>query len=319
MFTLIVLAYNEEKYIEKTIKESFNHFDEVIIVNDSSKDETLNKINKLELQDFNNLKIINNEKNIGAGKSFLNAIKEVDLNKTDYLIKIDGDNQFKIDDILKLKKVAKDNKIDFLKCDRFWEDGIEGNIPIIRFIGNAFASFLLKLSTSNWKLNDPLNGLFLISSKALRNFDLPKLFYRYGYPFFLSVYFSNLSIEDNLKIGQVKNTVTYRDEKSNLKAFTMLFKLLYFTLKTLVTKIKIKIKYSKLQMSGILDFLGLGSFVTFCYSLTRFIQIRYFDYYASQATWFLVTLIFFSISIGLIYVSQKIEYELKLSNFYNED
>ena len=108
---------------------------------------------------------------------------------------------------------------------------------------------MLKLSTSNWKLNDPLNGLFLISSKALRNFDLPKLFYRYGYPFFLSVYFSNLSIEDNLKIGQVKNTVTYRDEKSNLKAFTMLFKLLYFTLKTLVTKIKIKIKYSKLQIN----------------------------------------------------------------------
>ena len=63
MFTLIVLAYNEEKYIEKTIKESFNHFDEVIIVNDSSKDETLNKINKLELQDFNNLKIINNHFN----------------------------------------------------------------------------------------------------------------------------------------------------------------------------------------------------------------------------------------------------------------
>ena len=319
MFTLIVLAYNEEKYIEKTIKESFNHFDEVIIVNDSSKDETLKIINELELKDFNNLKIINNKKNMGAGKSFLNAIKELDLNKTDYVIKIDGDNQFKIDDILKLKKVAKDNKIDFLKCDRFWEDGIEGNIPIIRFIGNAFASFLLKLSTSNWKLNDPLNGLFLISSKALRNFDLPKIFYRYGYPFFLSVHFSNLSIEDNFKIGQIKNTVTYRDEKSNLKAFTMLFKLLFYTLKTLVTKIKIKMKYSKLQMSGILDFFSLCSFATFCYSFTRFIQIRYFDYYASQATWFLVTLIFLTISIGLIYTSQKIEYELKLSNFYNED
>ena len=54
--SVIIPVYNEEKYIEKTIKESFNHFDEVIIVNDSSKDETLNKINKLELQDFNNLK-----------------------------------------------------------------------------------------------------------------------------------------------------------------------------------------------------------------------------------------------------------------------
>ena len=65
---------------------------------------------------------------------------------------------------------------DFIKCDRFWEKGIEGDIPTIRYFGNAFASFLAKFSTGNWRVNDPLNGLFGFSKTSLENFRLPKLF-----------------------------------------------------------------------------------------------------------------------------------------------
>ena len=45
-------------------------------------------------------------------------------------------------------------------------------------------------------------------------------------------------------------------------------------------------KYSQLQMSAILDILGAVSFITFIYSIAKFLNIRYFDYVASQATWF---------------------------------
>ena len=210
MFTLVVLAYNEEKYIKKTILELIEHFDTVIVVDDKSSDNTVTILEALSTK-YNNLKIIRNKKNIGAGKSFLTAIDFIKNTDTKYVIKVDGDNQFNLEDILKLKKISKSNHIDYLKCDRFWENGIEGNIPLVRYVGNAFASFLLKLSTSNWKLNDPLNGLFLISSNATQYLTMPKLFYRYGYPFYLSVFFSNLSIERNLYIGQVKNTVTFVD------------------------------------------------------------------------------------------------------------
>ena len=41
MFTLVVLAYNEEKYIKKTILELIEHFDTVIVVDDKSSDNTV--------------------------------------------------------------------------------------------------------------------------------------------------------------------------------------------------------------------------------------------------------------------------------------
>ena len=317
MFTLVVLAYNEEKYIEKTILELIECFDKIIVVDDKSSDNTSLLVEALCGQ-HKNIELIKNVKNIGAGKSFLTAIKSIEGDYPGYIIKVDGDNQFNLEDILKLKELSKNKNIDFLKCDRFWENGIEGDIPLIRYVGNAFASLLLKLSTSNWKLNDPLNGLFSISTKAAKHLNMPKLFFRYGYPFYLSVYFSNLSIERDLLIGQMNNTVTYRDEKSNLKAFTMLFKLIYFIFKILFSKIKLKMKYSQLQMSAILDILGAVSFITFIYSIAKFLNIRYFDYVASQATWFLVSLIFLILTISLVFVSQKIEYKIKLTNFINE-
>jgi glycosyltransferase involved in cell wall biosynthesis len=318
VFTLVVLAYNEEKYIEKTILELIEYFDKIIVVDDKSSDNTSPLVEAL-CDKHKNIKLIKNAKNFGAGKSFLTAIKLIEDEHHGYIIKVDGDNQFNLEDILKLKEISKNKNIDFLKCDRFWENGIKGDIPLIRYVGNAFASLLLKLSTSNWKLNDPLNGLFSISTKAAKHLNMPKLFFRYGYPFYLSVYFSNLSIERDLLIGQMKNTVTYRDEKSNLKAFTMLFKLVYFTFKTLFSKIKLKMKYSQLQMSAILDILGAVSFITFMYSIIKFLNIRYFDYVASQATWFLVSLIFLVLTISLVFVSQKIEYKIKLTNFINEN
>ena len=87
MATLIVLAYNEEKNLESTLSEVSNNFDEVIIANDGSKDKTQEILNKLEKQ-YKNLKIINNKKKKGAGKSFQIAINEFLNSDSEYFIKI---------------------------------------------------------------------------------------------------------------------------------------------------------------------------------------------------------------------------------------
>ena len=47
MNTLLILAYNEETYIEKVILNNINNFDKILIVNDGSKDRTLEIINSL--------------------------------------------------------------------------------------------------------------------------------------------------------------------------------------------------------------------------------------------------------------------------------
>lgn len=314
VFTLLILAYNEEKFLEDTVLKYVDKFETILIVDDKSTDQTGLIIDKLATN-YQNIKTISNKKNLGPGASMSIGIDYFLSSDSEYLIKIDGDNQFKEKDVIRLRKLAEDKNIDFIKGDRFWENGIEGKIPLIRYFGNAFASFLLKISSGNWSLNDPLNGLFLFSKRSLKDFQMPKLFKRYGYPFFISTYMTNLSIEKNLGILQIKNTISYENQKSNLNAFIMLFKLVYFAFKSFLKKISLKLKYSNLQVSAILDIFGVFSFLISVFCLLRFLMIRYGNLVGSQANWFIVFLIFSLIFIYLIYQSQKLEHDYKLTYF----
>ena len=61
--SIYIPAYNAEKTIQEVLKSVFNQslpFDEVIVINDCSKDNTLNC-----LKQFNDIKIINNKENKG--------------------------------------------------------------------------------------------------------------------------------------------------------------------------------------------------------------------------------------------------------------
>ena len=65
---LLILAFNEEENIETVIKNNIDKFNEIIVVDDCSKDNTNKIISELSKM-YSNLKVINNEKNLGPGKS----------------------------------------------------------------------------------------------------------------------------------------------------------------------------------------------------------------------------------------------------------
>ena len=142
MNKLLILAYNEQLYVEETILTYIDDFKEIIVVDDFSNDSTNEILEKLS-SNYSNLNIIRNKKNVGAGKSMQIGIEEALKSDFKYLVKIDGDNQFKNTDISSILNLANANNASFVKADRFWKDGIEGNIPKIRYFGNAFASFLI--------------------------------------------------------------------------------------------------------------------------------------------------------------------------------
>lgn len=304
MNKLIILAYNEEAKISDTIKDLVDYFDEIIVVNDKSKDDTLKVLEGLK-KNFNNIVIINNEKNFGPGRSMELAVKQSIKSRFDYLVKIDGDNQFDTQDILKILAIANAKKIDFIKCDRFWSKGIIGDIPKIRYFGNSLASLLIKFSTGNWKINDPLNGLFLFSYKLAMKFKLPKMFYRYGYPFYINAYISRLSVQENYKIFQFKNKITYSNEESNLNPFVLFIKLTFFSIYNFFKNIGVKLKYSNFQLSAILD---LSAIVCFFISVSCFIMgisVRFFKYNGNQSAWILICIIFLVLFFMLVVQSQK--------------
>lgn len=88
-FSIIISAYNIETYIERAIKsvleQTFENY-ELIIVNDCSKDKTLEKIQNFKDE---RIIIINNEKNVGLG-----AVRNIGIAKAkgEYIVHLDGDD-----------------------------------------------------------------------------------------------------------------------------------------------------------------------------------------------------------------------------------
>lgn len=314
MNSLLVLAFNEEKNIEAIINELKDFFLEIIVINDASTDSTEDILNKIK-KNNTNLVIINNKKNLGAGKSFSKGIDYFINSDSEFLIKVDGDKQFFKDDILNIKELLNTKNLDFIKCDRFWEGGIVGKIPNVRYFGNAFASLLIKFVTGSFILSDPLNGLVGFNKKVLLNFNLPKIFYRYGYPFYLTSYMSKLVIIENIRVGQYKNKVKYYEKKKTLNPLLMFVKLIIYSIKEYIARIKLKLMYSKYQTSALLDIASLFSLIALIYSITKYFYIKYLFSNEPYGTWIgfaVISLIMYSF---LLVRSKSIENKIVKENY----
>lgn len=88
-FSIIVSAYNIEKYIERSINsilvQTFKNF-ELIIINDASTDNTKEKIRSFT---DDRIIVIDNKKNLGLG-----AVRNIGIEKAngEYILHLDGDD-----------------------------------------------------------------------------------------------------------------------------------------------------------------------------------------------------------------------------------
>lgn len=110
----LILAYNEEEFLQKTIlklQKIINELNienyETYVLNDGSTDKTHDAFLKCKSEINNKLKIITNIKNLGVAKSIQNFIKSKDSGK---LIVLSGDND-------QHENLVKKLIIASLKCD----------------------------------------------------------------------------------------------------------------------------------------------------------------------------------------------------------
>jgi len=92
--SIIIPAYNSGQFIEKNIETLLNNFSgsEIIIVNDGSTDDTLNKISNYQEK----IVIINHSKNYGKGKALRSGFK---IASKDIIIFTDADLPYGIENI----------------------------------------------------------------------------------------------------------------------------------------------------------------------------------------------------------------------------
>ncbi len=107
--SVILTAFNEEKYIKKAIDSILNQTLsdlELIVVNDGSTDNTLDIINSF---DDDRIKLINHE-NMGPGASRNRALE---IAEGEYTMYLDGDDWYREDALETAYKEAKSNDTDF--------------------------------------------------------------------------------------------------------------------------------------------------------------------------------------------------------------
>lgn len=115
MVSVIVTAYNMQDYIEECIQSIINQSYkdlEIIIVEDCSTDNTLSIVQNIQ---DNRIRIIVNDKNMGAGVSRQIGI---DNSNGDYIIFIDADDYILEDFIESLYNSAVEENVDFVETKR---------------------------------------------------------------------------------------------------------------------------------------------------------------------------------------------------------
>lgn len=138
--SIIIPAYNSEKFIEECISNTLNKIDkkiELIIINDNSTDNT-KKICIKFLNKKNNIRLINLKKNCGVSVARNMGIKEA---KGKYLIFLDSDDLLSKNTINKINKLVNksyDNDIFFFPSYDPINKIIDNNSLMKKFSDKSF-------------------------------------------------------------------------------------------------------------------------------------------------------------------------------------
>ena len=118
LITIITSFYNSSNFInsyQKTIlDQDFSKTFEIIMVNDGSTDDSVQKIKKLNLK---NLRLFSLKKNYGPSRGRNLAIKKA---KGDYIFFLDIDDTMEKNTLSTLYKKAINSRVDFIFCDTKW-------------------------------------------------------------------------------------------------------------------------------------------------------------------------------------------------------
>jgi len=159
MFVAIVPAYNEEKSIERVVKELLSYVDSVIVVNDGSRDKTAHKAKKAGAV------VLSHTINRGQGAALETGQAYARKLNADYVLHFDADLQFDTADIKPAMKALLDAQAEVLVGSRYLDN--RSNIPFTKRYILAPISRMVDFFFGGLKLSDAHNGFRIFSKKAL--------------------------------------------------------------------------------------------------------------------------------------------------------
>ena len=158
---VVIPVFNEEKIISKVIEQILSGTKDIekkiILINDGSKDKSLEEINKYKK---NEDIIIINKANEGHGPTLIRGYKEALKLNPKYIFQMDSDNQIEFSEFIKIYQLKDD--YDLIIGKRF-----QRNDPYIRILISKILRLLIAVFHQVWII-DSNSPFRLMSNKFLR-------------------------------------------------------------------------------------------------------------------------------------------------------
>jgi len=205
LLVVMIPAYNEEKSIQKVIKEIPRNIPgvetKVLVINDGSTDNTAQAAKEAGA-DY----ILTNKKNLGLAPTFKRGMDYALELGADIIINTDADFQYNQSEIPKLLKPILDGKADIVLTDRHvWK---LSHMPLGKKLGNSIASFVTR-KVSGYPVHDAQSGYRAFSREAALRINVMS---DYTYVAETIIQAAN----KNLKMVQVDCEFRKRQDKSRL-------------------------------------------------------------------------------------------------------
>jgi glycosyltransferase involved in cell wall biosynthesis len=174
----VVPAYNEEALVGSTVEGIPAFVDNIIVVDDGSKDETAARAKNADKR----VEVISHEKNRGVGSAIVTGYKRAIAIGVDVTAVMAADGQMDPDDLEMLVRAVALGETDYAKANRLFTGQAWQLIPRTRYLGNAALSFLTKIASGYWHVADSQSGYTAVSLETLKLIDLDRVYRRYGFP-----------------------------------------------------------------------------------------------------------------------------------------
>jgi len=159
----VIPTYNEEKRINKTIKQVEKFVDQVVIIDDGSEDQTAQKIKSSKAI------LLQHPNNLGQGAALQTGIDYATQHGADFVVTFDSDGQFQASQIPQLIKPLLQNQADVALGSRFLGKTI--NLPLAKLITLKLGVLFTRIF-SEINLTDTHNGFRALGPAALKKIKI---------------------------------------------------------------------------------------------------------------------------------------------------
>jgi len=220
---VVVPAYNEAGFVGDTVASVPGFVDRVYVVEDGSTDRTWQEIRAAARAENDRrdpeaafperVVPIRHDENRGVGGAIKTGYLRAREEDVDLVAVMGADGQMRPDALADLLDPVVDGRADYVKANRFLGRTSRGEMPRLRFVGNAALGALTKVASGYWRTGDPQSGYTVISRRALDAVDVEEMYEFYGYCNDLLV---KLNVA-GMRVLDVPHPPVYGDEESHIR------------------------------------------------------------------------------------------------------